>query len=123
MGLHEELEKGDKTSTINHVQKYMDIAGVLEFSTEVLFTPQVEGRVFTSIRETRNRYCQNYRPSCKTSPTYHCSCLCWLTLQGAYMVLFGGLAISTLYLVLEQLYFKINKSKGGHIKGWSDLLQ
>lgn len=44
-------------------------------------------------------------------------------LQGAYMILFGGMAISTLYLMLEQLYFKINKSKGGHIKGWSDLLQ
>ena len=53
--------------------------GVLELSTEVLFAAPVEGCIFTAVWKTRNRYSQNYRPSCKTSPTGHCSWLCWLS--------------------------------------------
>ena len=60
-------------------EKYSDIPGVLELSTEVLFAAPLEGRIFTAVWETRNRYCQNHRPSCKISPTYHCSWLCWLS--------------------------------------------
>ena len=52
-GYMKRWKKVTKHLQINH-EKYMDIAGVLEFSTEVLFTSAVAGRVFTSIWETRN---------------------------------------------------------------------